>query len=269
MQLLEADLKWWLCHRQKLLPSHAVYWIWIKVVYWFIHDRELTSNSELFIPDPYQQYNRQGRVLETSRLLINTYRSLPSTYPKKLLFPPSTHTHGLTHILRGRVGYKHLNCLCIWLMLVFLSYMIVWDKCLLRQFWILHSHTLFILPLLPSHLLLSRLVCQKSLTQTLTAPLSVLFHWWEREAGGLRRHAEKHVTEAACAQASERYSNCSRWKYRLLLILVPDYLWNSHQEEAGLCTMFPFICFSSQGRPCSKGREKAPVSSDTRFPLHS
>lgn len=135
---------------------------------------------------------------------MNTYTSLPSTYPQKLYSPPPTHTHGITPTHWGCLGYKHTYPLCIWLLPVFLSYMIIQDKYLFWQFWVLHSHTLFIFPLLSLQLLLSRSFSQRWPMPTPT--LLLLFPFSERENSSLRNHVQKDVAEAGGAEASERCS---------------------------------------------------------------
>lgn len=71
----------------------------------------------------------------------------------------------------------------------------------------------------------------------------------------------KWKSENASWQRCGRNS-CGTGKWRALKLfqvtnLPPDYPWNTCQKETGLCTIFPFICFSFQRKTCYKGREEA------------
>lgn len=144
-------------------------------------------------------------------------------------------------------------------MLVFLTYMIILDKYLPRQLWVLHPHTLFMFPLLFSNCCYPGRVAKGGPCRYCHFFCHCCFTVQEKS------QSEKAHWESS-GISSKRYSTCSRWQ-NFLLILVPDYLWNACQKETGLSALFPFIPFFSQRSLCNLGWEETSRNGVNSFPF--
>lgn len=154
---------------------------------------------------------------------------------------------------------------CIWLMLIFLFYMTNWDKCLLRQFWVLHSHTycLYSHSCLSSSCYLGHLdkggPCRHCTSSAIVVSL-----FWKRKRqseGMLRKMRQKQLghrqVKGKLFQVTKLSpSDPGPW---LPLKCTSEGGWAVHHIPIHLL-LFP-------GKTWNSGREEASVKSDTFIPL--